>query len=392
VVTLVNQYETDGNRNVRIKKLENVITTVFNRHYKGGLFKWVQDYEDAFTELVLLGQTTWIDDDIKKRPLMQNAQNIGMVDTAFEALVNDKSFPETCSFLRSHAIRHDQQAKEKNARQIHTTCQPTGTTKKDKVKTVLALINELQLQDSTGSDEDVDISAFSKTAMVCKLAQVPPEIWMTLSMEAKKWLLTERKRQQQEDDKMKKSSSKKDTVKFAEKDSTNSSNMPSQYAKVKNAVKGEEEVPDKREQDYGFIDEFLEEAVNTSNIYESKQEIDYDYWTSEHNIHTSISINNTLYNKCMNLLLLPERYHISILDGGADTCVLDKEWEVLSIHNSRRADVVGFDNETVIKRNLPIVSAITALDLPNEKSVLLLVYEGIYNETSDHSLLSEFQL
>jgi hypothetical protein len=33
---LINQYETDGNRNVRIKKLENVITTVFNRHYKGG--------------------------------------------------------------------------------------------------------------------------------------------------------------------------------------------------------------------------------------------------------------------------------------------------------------------------------------------------------------------
>jgi hypothetical protein len=33
---LINQYETDGNRNVRIKKLENVTTTVFNRHYKGG--------------------------------------------------------------------------------------------------------------------------------------------------------------------------------------------------------------------------------------------------------------------------------------------------------------------------------------------------------------------
>jgi hypothetical protein len=36
---LVNQYETDGNKNIRIKKLENVITTVFHRHYKGGLFK-----------------------------------------------------------------------------------------------------------------------------------------------------------------------------------------------------------------------------------------------------------------------------------------------------------------------------------------------------------------
>jgi antibiotic biosynthesis monooxygenase (ABM) superfamily enzyme len=51
----INQYETDENRNVWIKKLENVITTVFSRHYKGGLFKWIQDYEDSFTELVLLG-------------------------------------------------------------------------------------------------------------------------------------------------------------------------------------------------------------------------------------------------------------------------------------------------------------------------------------------------
>jgi hypothetical protein len=64
---LVNQYETDGNRNVGNKKLENGISSVFHCHYKGGLFKWVQDYEDALTEVVLLGQTTWNDDDIKKR-------------------------------------------------------------------------------------------------------------------------------------------------------------------------------------------------------------------------------------------------------------------------------------------------------------------------------------
>ena len=37
-----------------------------------------------------------------------------MVDTVFEALVSDKSFLETCNFLVSHAIRYDQQNKEKN--------------------------------------------------------------------------------------------------------------------------------------------------------------------------------------------------------------------------------------------------------------------------------------
>jgi hypothetical protein len=35
-----------------------------------------------------------------------------MVDTAFEELVKDKSFIEACNFLRSHAIRHDQQNQE----------------------------------------------------------------------------------------------------------------------------------------------------------------------------------------------------------------------------------------------------------------------------------------
>jgi hypothetical protein len=108
-----------------------------------------------FTELVLLGQKTWNDDEIKKRRFVQNAQNIGLVDTVFEELVSDKSFIETCFFLRSsHTIRLDQQYKEKAARQIHNTSQSSNRAKKDKVKKVLALINEIQIQDSCSSDEE----------------------------------------------------------------------------------------------------------------------------------------------------------------------------------------------------------------------------------------------
>jgi hypothetical protein len=89
---------------------------------------------------------------------------------------------------------------------------------------------------------------------------------------------------------------------------------------------------------------------------------------------------------------LPERYHVSILDGGADTSVLGKGWEVLSIQNSRRANAVNFAHETAITWNFPIVSTIAALDLPHGQSILLLVHEGINNEASGHSLLSEVQL
>jgi hypothetical protein len=96
---LVQKYETDGNRYVRIRRLESVINTVFHRNYTGRLVEWIQDYENSFTELALLGQKTWNDDEINKSCILQNAQNIGLVDTVFEELVSDKSFIETCNTL-----------------------------------------------------------------------------------------------------------------------------------------------------------------------------------------------------------------------------------------------------------------------------------------------------
>jgi hypothetical protein len=94
----------------------------------------------------------------------------------------------------------------------------------------------------------------------------------------------------------------------------------------------------------------------------------------------------------MNLRHLPEKYHISILDGVTDTCVLGQGWKVISVHKTRRANVVGFDHEAAVKMNLPIVSAITAVDLPDVISVILIVHEAIYDDTANHSILSEFQL
>jgi hypothetical protein len=55
-------------------------------------------------------------------------------------------------------------------------------------------------------------------------------------------------------------------------------------------------------------------------------------------------------------------------------------------------NVVRCDHEATIKRNLPIVSAITAVDLPDGISVILIVHEAIYNGTANHSFLSEFQI
>jgi hypothetical protein len=37
---------------------------------------------------------------------------------------------------------------------------------------------------------------------------------------------------------------------------------------------------------------------------------------------------------------LTEKYHINILDGGADTYVLGQGWEALSVHNTRKANIM----------------------------------------------------
>jgi hypothetical protein len=160
-----------------------------------------------------------------------------------------KPFIETCNFLRSHAIRHDQQSKDKAARQIHNTSQSFIGTKKDKVKWVLALINEMQIQGSCESKEEADIMSPSKTAMVCKLVRIPPEIWMTLSLGAKIWFFNKRKHQQQEDDKVKRSMLliNKESMKVLDRDGDNSG-IPNQYARVKVASKGEEEVQEEADQ------------------------------------------------------------------------------------------------------------------------------------------------
>ena len=94
----------------------------------------------------------------------------------------------------------------------------------------------------------------------------------------------------------------------------------------------------------------------------------------------------------MTMLRLPDNQHLAITDNGADTCVIGKGWSILSTHPTRKANVIGFDKEHAVKKGLSIVGAVTAVDLPDDSTILLRVSEVIHNPTADHSLLSEFQL
>jgi hypothetical protein len=75
--------------------------------------------------------------------------------------------------------------------------------------------------------------------------------------------LNVRKSQKKEDDKMKKSLALSKFTDTPNDKETSNSNLPCQYARVKNVTKGKEVIKDDKDQTYGFVDEFIEEATKS---------------------------------------------------------------------------------------------------------------------------------
>jgi hypothetical protein len=51
--------------------------------------------------------------------------------------------------------------------------------------------------------------------------------------------------------------------------------------------------------------------MKSSSIYEADEDADYEYWSSNHNDHVTLSISNLLHKKCMNLLHIPDKCHVN---------------------------------------------------------------------------------
>jgi hypothetical protein len=114
----------------------------------------------------------------------------------------------------------------------------------------------MQIQDLEVPDEVVDDIPTSKMAIAFKLAQIPPEIWITLSIDAKNVINDQPIKNQ-------------DPVKVQDK-KYHSTTIPYQYARVKTTLEGKEDLRNDVDQNYTFIDKFLEESVKNSNLYESE--------------------------------------------------------------------------------------------------------------------------
>ena len=108
-------------------------------------------------------------------------------------------------------------------------------------------------------------------------------------------------------------------------------------------------------------------------------------------ITVGTSSDEELTATCMNSINIQDYEKISILDIGADTCVLGKGWEVITVHRLRKAHVYGFDHQAAVKKHLDIVTAVSVVEVHGE-TILLQVNEAVHNPSADNSLLSEFQI
>ena len=85
---------------------------------------------------------------------------------------------------------------------------------------------------------------------------------------------------------------------------------------------------------------------------------------------------------------------IVIVDAGADTHIGGKHWLPLSPTEGpsiKKANIIGFD-EGATKSGLPVIEAVTKVVLRSGETVLLRAKHLVYNNTSNHTLLSTFQL
>ena len=349
------KFNSDGHKDIRIRKLEKVISQPYHRSYRGGLAQWISDYESAFAELVELQtdaegqQSTWSCEDARKRRMFQNAQQTGVSPTVMEELTKDMNFSDAAMLLRKHALMQHDEQKQSAARNVHNT--------------------KLKASDESSVTE----------ALVCKLAQVPPSLWRNMDSECRKWIIAERLRQNREvDDAQQVQKNSEDTSKPSTKP------LPNQYSRA-NQVTSKSEDPG-----MDVVDEFLAQAMAAFNPSHDEGTDDHLESVQRVNRTVTVSSREEQVAHVMHTLTLATHEQLSLSDNGSDTCVLGNIWHILQVDAFRTASLLGLYQFEHRKR-LPIVSGIAAIDLP-QGSIIVQSNESIYDKNLNHTIMSEFQM
>ena len=317
---MVKKYENGGDRETRINTLEAIIETPFHDRYKGGLLQWISDYENAFAELEELECHNWNNDAARKRRVLNNvSSNEGMEKYMFKQQCKDMTSEQVFEHLRKYCIQSDKAAENKAFRRAKfgMTSSPSsilGSSEIDYDRLAQKIAKVMNVSaDNKVSSTAQELSPIE--VLCCKLSKIPNDVWRQLPKDVQQVIIAKRREEFDQGN----SESKEDKKKPAP--------MPRQYSG--NMVEVEQEEVDDASLDSNemeMINAFLasaeqedERAINSSSTVRTS----FCGQGITRTVTVGISANSR--RSCLNSLTLPSNYSTSIMDSGADTCILGRD-------------------------------------------------------------------
>ena len=360
------------NKDIRTVQLDAILNTPWTSKSRIRLSDWLTTFDSAFNELEHVYHDMRYGTDAAKRRqlLLQLRDNTDLEWLDYTAKF--ESYQDLRTGLYKLAIKREDSHKQRvRMRMAHSHITP------DQLGTSLA-----HLLDSTSDIPDTSLA---------RLTRVEDELWQRLPLDVRRVI------QEAQRNEMRKRYKESNTQKIGHQYNSNQSetNTPD---------KANDDKPDPQS---NVNVRHLIASINTSTLEEQAALDEYletfiDSESDNDNFSNSvirmaitslrsIYLTNTSFALIANSEVTPQPL-IAIIDSGADTCILGKGWYIQYVHPHRKVNVFGFDENLPGRKKLPVVSAISAIDLPNGEVLLLRVHEGIHNSESENTLLSTMQL
>ena len=376
---LVESQDNDGNKEVRISKLMKTTRKPFNRHYTGGLLRYINDIDSAYSELESLDFT--IRDDQKIIVLLGNMEEglQGIGDYIIHhCRENFTQFQQCVDYIRQEAARRQELAYSSAARKanrisIDNQSEDKGWEDVNSMD-IEQVANICEYSESEISLENIRcINNIVRDTRISNPMRIPPEAWKVMIAAygtdgVKKFI---DKRQEIEAERKEKASKEEKQDTKSERPNLNMPPIaPRQYqreAKANMVYRDDSETDSDSEDDDRKVMKVLR------NMYP-----DWHIGMVRTVNNATTMVNTTTYSKL-------------IFDSGADTSVIGENWMVSSYYGPR-ISLIGFDSQYAKKKNLRVCTAETIIEHPQHGNHLLRIHQAVHNPDAKCTLLSEYQL
>ena len=400
-------------RAVLIEQYETLLAVKYHRDYQGGLTGFIRDYEVSIVELEAL--SVMYEDSRRLSLLLRNLMIPGetewMVAHCEDKFKND--FVQACRWLRSKDARREFYHTTHSKRHAHMA----------KTKTKHASpgldVNHMAFYISQLSQPSLTHDALNSMRQALftrnESTYIPPAIWNQLSQTSKQDILRAKlnlPRRNGGDSNTHEApamaptepiptpvapiSFDKPTVHRQYEKRANAeekrANLTNQQAAEQESSQDENEGDDadedpSTESSFDILKKtFLAQRQGFISVTELQDESPLEELPVVH-------ANMDYLDQIANLFTKEgtDTYY-AVTDNGADTTVMGDGWLILDdTETAPRANLVGFD-KAAKKKGLPIVAGAIKVTLDDCSEVILKVHQGVYNEGSRTTLISEFQV